>query len=78
MRLDQLKMSEIAEVERLSKTAFSAISDPKTPKGTIYQAIAYVIKRREDPSYKYEQAGELTFDEINKLLLEGENDSDPL
>ena len=75
MDITQLTLSEVAEVEKLSKQSFSNVADLKEPKGLVLQALAFVIGRRDNPKYTFKDAGELTFDEANKLLVD---DADPL
>ena len=75
MDITELTLAEVADVERLSKQSFSTVADQGSPKGKVLQALAYVIKRREDPKYKFEDAGKLTFTEANALLV---GDTDPL
>lgn len=68
MSISELTVGQIAQVEELSGLPFMALTDPATPKGRLYQAVAYVIKHKQDPTFTFEQAGELGMSEINALM----------
>jgi len=72
MSLNTLTVGDIAEVEDKSGQPFAALGDSSAPKGKLMQAIAFVIKRKEDPKFTYEMAGKMNMEEINALL-----ESDP-
>ena len=57
--LDDLTIGEICEIEELTGQPFDALNDPSKPKGKMLQAIAFISKRRTDPKFTFEQAGEL-------------------
>jgi hypothetical protein len=71
MDIQNLTLGEIATVERLSGRAFADISDESLPKGELLSALAFVIKKRADQSFTYEQAQQLTMSDI-ELLLAGD------
>ena len=73
MNIDNLTLGEIATVERISGRAFADIADENAPKGELFSALAFVIKKRSEPSFTLEQAQNLTMGDIEKLL---ESDSD--
>ncbi|MGE3620744.1 MAG: hypothetical protein AB7L84_09805 [Acidimicrobiia bacterium] len=57
--LDGLKIREIEEIEEIiSGPIGSAFAEGK-PQGKVLRAIAYVVKRRSDPDFTLEDAGEL-------------------
>jgi len=74
MAVSDLTIAEVAEVESLSGQPFADLGDPKAPKGRLMQSIVYVMRRKTDSSFSFEQAGLLTMDEMS-ALMEG---SDPL
>jgi len=76
MRIDDLKLSEIAEIERLGGRSIAALGEEETPRGRMLQAIAAVVKRREDPKYKFEDAGDLTMEEALALITDPDEDDD--
>lgn len=63
--LEHLTVGEIEEIEELTGLAIDALADPKAPKGRVMRALGYVVKRRADPEFTWEQAGALKvrFDE---------------
>ena len=68
MSINRLTVGDIAEIEEKANTAFSALGDATAPKGKLMQAIAYVLKRKDDPKFTNEMAGQLDMDEINELM----------
>lgn len=74
MDIKNLTMGEISKVEELSGMPIAALADDDKPKGKLMAALAFVVKRREDPKFTLEAANNMTMDEINALLL-GDEDS---
>ena len=68
--LDKLTLNEIEEIEDLTDTPFDELFTAKGKKGRMLKAIGYVVKKREDPDFTYEQAGELPMDFLENLLPE--------
>jgi hypothetical protein len=68
MSLMKLTVADIAEVEELSNQPWGVLADSTVPKGRLYQAIAFVLKRKEVPDFTFEQAGLLTMADINELM----------
>lgn len=66
--ISKLTMGEVAKIEQLSGQAISAIGDEGSPKGLSMAALAYVVKRREDPKYTWNAAQDLTFSEAQDIL----------
>ena len=64
--VNQLTLGEVATVEDLGGSPIDTIESG--PKGKILAALAYVIKRRTDPDFKFKDALELTFVEANEIL----------
>jgi|TARA_R110000824_G_scaffold159009_1_gene333176 hypothetical protein len=58
--INDLTISEIVTVEDLTGLPFDALTDPDKPKGRMLQALAFISKRRENPDYTFEMAGELS------------------
>lgn len=71
----KLTLGEIAAVENLSGVAIDAIEDAGTPKGKALAALAFVIKKRENPDFTFENALDLDLEEAMALI--GDNDVDP-
>ena len=57
--LNDLTIGEIVTIEELTGLPFDAMTDPDKPKGKLLQAIAYISKRRENPEFTFEMAGDL-------------------
>ena len=57
--LNDLTIGEIVTIEELTGLPFDAMTDPDKPKGKLLQAIAYIRKRRENPEFTFEMAGDL-------------------
>ena len=58
--INDLTISEIVTVEELTGLPFDALSDPDKPKGKMLQALAFISKKRENPEFTFEMAGELS------------------
>jgi len=78
MDIQHLKLSEVAKIEELSGQSIEAISDTDKPKGKALAALAFVVKRREDPKFKWNDAMDLTFDEAAAIIGfdDGSNETD--
>ncbi len=68
MNVNELTLGDVAEVEELSGQPLSSLGDPNAPKGKLMIAVAWIIKRKEDPKFTYEHAKRLTMDEIESLF----------
>lgn len=62
INIQQLKIAEVEAVEDLTGIPFDRLSDPNGPKAKMLRAIAYIVKRRQDPDFTWEMAGELSVD----------------
>ena len=76
MDISKLTLEEVGTIEQKSGLPFGAIGDNSKPKGKLFQALAYVIKRRENPSFSWTDAGKMTFDEINALITPEKDDEE--
>ena len=57
--INDLTIGEIVEIEERTGLPLDALGQADKPKGRMLQALAYIVKRREDPEFTWEQAGEL-------------------
>lgn len=57
--LDALRIREIEELEEIIDGPFDQALADGRPKGKALRAIAYIVKRRENPDFTMEDAGEL-------------------
>lgn len=72
MDIKNLTMGEVAKIEELSGLSLASLQDENKPKGKLMAALAFVIKRREDPKFTLEMANNMTMAEITSLI--GEDD----
>lgn len=73
--MSNLTLADIAEVEERAGMPIAALFDPAVAKTKMYQSLVYVIKRKDNPGYTFEEAGTVSMAEANKII---EGDSDPL
>ena len=57
--ISDLTIAEVVLIEDKTGLPLDALGDADKPKGRMLQALAFIVKRREDPTYTWEQAGEL-------------------
>ncbi len=68
--IEDLTIDDIAEVERLSGQPLADLANPDAKKGGLMKAIVFVLKRQDDPSFTFEQAGKMTMREMNEVMGE--------
>jgi len=77
MDIQKLTIGEVAKVEELSGLPISALGDENKPKGKLLVALVYVIKRREDDSFRPHDAEKFTMEEVEAILgLNAQEDED--
>ena len=57
--LNDLTIAEVCEIEDRTGLPLDALGQADRPKGRMLQALAYIVKRREDENFTWEMAGEL-------------------
>jgi len=57
--INSLTIGEIEQIEELGGVAIDAMFSAEGKKGKALRAIAYIVKRREDPEFSWEDAGNL-------------------
>lgn len=57
---DSLKVREIEDFEQASGCSIDMAFAAGAPRGKVLRALAWVTRRRTDPDFTLEQAGELT------------------
>lgn len=65
---DQLTLDEVETIENLAGVAIDKIVNDGMPKGKNLKAIMFVLKRRENPDFKLEDAGKFTVAEVTALF----------
>ncbi|MGY5131275.1 hypothetical protein ACWGJW_02440 [Streptomyces nigrescens] len=59
MDIDSLTIDEIEVIEEIIDGPLDALAAPGAKKAKLLKAMAYVIKRRENPDFTIEDAGRL-------------------
>lgn len=72
-----LTMAEVSVIEDLSGMSITALGDEEAPRGKAMAAIAFIVKRRENPAYTFNDAMGLTMGELNDILATDEDASEP-
>ncbi len=75
MDIQKLTLGEIARIESIAEAPLANLADDNAPKGALLSALAFVMKRREDPKFTLDQAKELTMLDIEALLADGDSDA---
>jgi hypothetical protein len=57
--VNDLTIAEVVEIEERTGLPLDALGQSDKPKGKMLQALAYIVKRREDPDFTWEMAGAL-------------------
>ncbi len=57
--INDLTIGEIVEIEERTGLPLDALGQADKPKGKMLQALAYISKRRDNPEFTWEMAGEL-------------------
>ncbi len=57
--INDLTIAEVVEVEERTGLPLDALGQADKPKGKMLQALAYISKRRDNPDFTWEMAGDL-------------------
>lgn len=68
---DELTLDDIETIEQLTGSPIEQIAADSQPKGKTLKVLIWVMKRRTDPNFTYEQAGKLSFKDA-VAMFEGE------
>ena len=74
MNVNELTLGEVEEVENYAGLPLAALTDGNSPKGKLMVGLAWIIKRKEDPSFTLHEAKKLTMEDINTLLVDDDDD----
>lgn len=76
--ISTLTLGEVAKIEDLSGLPIATLADEERPKGLALAAVAFVVKRRTGhPEFTWNEAQDLTFQEVSDLLgLDTDDDED--
>jgi len=59
IELDSLTVAEIETIEEITGKSIDQAFADGAPRGRVLRALGYVVKRRENPDFTIEDAGEL-------------------
>jgi hypothetical protein len=71
---DAMTLNEIEQIELITGRSIDSIMDEGAPRGRTFKAIIYVFKKRTDPNFTLEQAGEMSMEDATALFV---GDADP-
>lgn len=74
---NDLTLGEIETLEELTGKSLDEIADAGMPKGRLMRALVYVITKRTNPAYTFEDTSKLTLDESVTMLGMTGDESDP-
>ena len=57
--ISELTIAEVVEIEERTGLPLAALGQADKPKGKMLQALAYISKRRDNPDFTWEMAGDL-------------------
>jgi hypothetical protein len=72
MNFDDLTLGEVEEIEMLVGRGIDEVFANGSPKGRALRVLYYVIKKKEDPNYTFEETEKVSQKEALALL--GESD----
>ena len=55
--ISELTIAEVVEIEERTGLPLDALGQADKPKGKMLQALAYIVKRRDNPDFTWEMAG---------------------
>jgi hypothetical protein len=70
---ESLTLNEVEQIELITGNSIDQILDAGQAKGKAMKAIIFIMKRRTNPEFTLEQAGEISMTEANNLFA-GESD----
>jgi hypothetical protein len=71
---DTMTLTEIEQIELLTGKSIDSIMDDGAPRGRVFKAIIFVFKKRTNPDFTFEQAGEFSMEQATALFS---GDDDP-
>ena len=70
---ESLTLNEVEQIELITGNSIDQLLDAGQAKGKAMKAIIFIMKKRIDPNFTLEQAGEISMTEANSLFA-GESD----
>jgi hypothetical protein len=65
---ESLTLNEVEQIELITGASIDQLMDAGQPKGKAMKAIIFTIKKRTDPNFTLEQAGEVSMTEANSMF----------
>lgn len=66
-QIGKLTLGELAKVEEIGKGSINDLANDEKPKMQMLIALAFVVKKREDPTFTVNQAEALTMEDLTAL-----------
>ena len=66
--INDLTIAEVVLIEEMTGLPLDALGQADVPKGKMMQALAFISKRREDPDFTWEEAGELRISAVSEKV----------
>ena len=73
--ISDLTFAEVVEIEERTGMPLDALGQDDKPKGKMLHALAYVVRRRENPDFTWEEAGALKITTSSEKVDPTEDDS---
>mgnify|MGYP001407333859 CR=1 FL=1 len=73
--ISDLTIAEVVEIEERTGQPLDALGQDDKPKGKMLQALAYVVRRRENPDFTWEEAGALKITTSSEKVDPTEDDA---
>jgi hypothetical protein len=77
--INDLTIGEVADIEEATGKAIGDLFGEGTSQARTMQAILWIVRRRDEPGLTFEQAGDMTFAEMNEAfaITDDGGDVDP-
>jgi hypothetical protein len=73
---NSMTLNEIELIEQLTGRNIDSIMTEDSPRGRSLKAIIFVFKKRTDPNFTFEQAGDYSLQEATDLFGDAEDPKD--
>lgn len=70
---ESLTLNEVEQIELITGSSIDQLMDAGSPKGKALKAIIFIVKKRTDPSFTLEQAGEVSMTEANSFFVSADD-----
>ena len=65
---ESLTLNEVEQIELITGNSIDQLLDAGQAKGKAMKAIIFIMKKRENPEFTLEQAGQISMTEANNLF----------